>query len=119
MKFEKQSEWEKYLLEKFINCISGGYAVVNYDGKPELLYFSRHTHKGEPWLLEAPNYLQIIDIEDENYKVFEEYGYIIRGDKAYEIITPQTSPFLPETLEILEIIGENESKALDYLLKNY
>lgn len=119
MKFKSRNEWEKYLLEKFSNCTSGGYAVVNYDGNNELVYFSRYTHENEPWLLEAPNYLQTIDIQNENPKDFEDHGYIVRNNKAYEIITPQVSPFLPEKLEILEVIGENESNALDYMLENY
>lgn len=116
MKFDNKNEWEKYLLGKFTNCVSGGYAVVKFNGKTELLYFSKHTYKGEPWLLEAPNFLHKINVEGKNTKDYEEHGYIIRNNYAYEIDTPQTSPFLPEELEILEVIGESENKALDYLL---
>lgn len=48
---------------------------------------------------------------------FIEQGYLIKNNYAYDIDCPQTAPFLPNEIEILEIIGHSEGKALDYLLK--
>lgn len=117
MKFKTKEEWQSYLKTQFTGSY-GGYAVVKAEEKIELLYFAKHSFEGEPWFLEAPNYLRRIKIENgDNIKDFEDYGYLILDGYAYEIDTPQCSPFLPDEIEILEIIGGSEGKALDYLLK--
>lgn len=117
MKFQTKKEWQEYLITQ-IKKSNGGYAVVKYEEKPELLYFAKHNYKGELWVLEAPNFLRRFKItSEEDKKQWVEDGYLIKNDYAYEIETPQCSPFLPEEIEILEVIGSSEGKALDYLLK--
>lgn len=117
MKFQTKIEWQNYLLEN-ITSSYGGYAVVRQNGKNELLYFAKHTYEGEPWLLEAPNMLRRYKINNtEDRDSYIEHGFQILDDYAYDIDSPQCAPFLPEELEIIEVIGSSEGKALDYLLK--
>lgn len=117
MKFQHKDQWQHYLLQH-LNGSHGGYAVASYNGKTQLLYFAKHHHEGTPWLLEAPNELRRFPLEkDEDVTPWLERGYLIKDHYAYDIDSPQCAPFLPDEIEVLEVIGSSEGKALDYLLK--
>lgn len=119
MKFKTKEDWQKYLKENLRN--HGGYAVVKHENTKELIYFARHTdlsYEGQVWFLESPTYLRQYKAENPDIKQqFIDSGYLVRNQYAYDIDCPQTPPFLPNDIEILEIIGRSEGKALDYLLK--
>lgn len=116
MKFQTKDEWQNYL-KKQIPQKYGGYAAVSYEGQTELLYFAKHNLDGEVWFLESPNDLRRIKVdENEDPTHLEERGYVLRDGYAYDIDSPQCAPFLPDEIEITEIIGSSEEEALTYLL---
>lgn len=117
MRFFKKKEWKDYLLDQFKDVVCGGYAVIDAGDGPELLYFSKHLYEGNPWLLESPTGYRKIEILCKEYeRDYEALGYILRGPYGYEVDCPQVPPFLPDEVDILAVLGEDEEKALDYLL---
>lgn len=120
MKINSYQEKYKYLKHRIKDKSHGSYALVTYDGHTETIWianlgkgFSKNKSK---YYLEAPVQLYTYDINDETRENFEEYGYIIRGDKAYEINVWQTLPFLSEVIDDLRLISEEE--CLNWLLEH-
>ena len=99
----------------------GGYFVVQHKGEPELIWFTKHAQfnaDGSDWYLEAPNYMRRFKINrKEDITSYEEMGYVIRDGYAYEVDTPQVSPFLPEKL-LIEFLGFKEEDAVNWLLEH-
>ena len=120
MKINSCQERYKYLKHRIKNKSCGSFALVTYNGHTETIWIA-NMGKGfnknkSRYYLEAPNQLNTYDITDETRKDFEEYNCIIRGNKAYEINSWQTAPFLPKVLDDLKLISEDE--CLDWLLKH-
>lgn len=122
---------QKYLEE---NRVDNVYAIVKYDGKEELVYFTKQYYKGKPWWLESPCQDVVIDqiagdidlqkhinsryyfTDEESYTfLYEDLISMIRNGLLYEIYSPQVEPYLPKEVDSIETI--TESKALDLLLK--
>lgn len=105
---------------------SSVYFLIKFNDHIEPLYFMHY----EDSYFECPCYLYSCEMKEgelENYlketyypEVFEQaliYEKTMqRENKHYEIICPQCSPFLPQDVEIVDMISESE--CLDWLLKN-
>jgi hypothetical protein len=122
-----KKEKEKYFDEQIKEC--GAYFNVKYpSGEKEFIWvkkFENWMNDGSNWYLESPNQLMKYDIKDislESYYDEEEKETLIPfehcyidGDTAYEIISWQTSPFLPEEFEI-EFFTDDEDDAVRYMI---
>jgi len=108
-------------LGSYLKDKQGGYFVVQHGEHHELLWFTKHAHfnkDGSDWYLEAPNYMSRLKINrKEDITSYEEMGYVIRDGYAYEVDTPQVSPFLPEKL-LIEFLGFKEEDAVNWLLEH-
>jgi hypothetical protein len=123
---------EQFLLD---NNSDGTYALVTYNNKTELTWFSKYYYKNEPWFLESPCELyKIMEVDrpidefskwyvdgllEENADV-ESYinKYVkpmIIDNVLYEIENFQCSPYLPKFVDDIKLISERE--CLEYLLK--
>jgi hypothetical protein len=121
-------EKEAYFNEQIKD--SGAYFNVKYPyGEKEFIWvkkFENWTSNGSNWFLESPNQLMKYDIkgislepyydekENETFIPFDQC--YIHGNIAYEIISWQTSPFLPEEFEI-EFVTDDEIEAIKYMIK--
>lgn len=100
----------------------GGYFAVTHAGETELLWFTQYKNwrdDGSDWYLEAPcsmHRVKTTHAEDEAY--YTGIGYVVKEDGyAYEVDSPQVSPFLPEQAE-LTYLGQDEEVAVNWLLEN-
>lgn len=98
----------------------GSYALVTYNNKTEPIWISKFEdfNNNGDWFLESPCDLHeypydLSNIETLNF--VKEQGYFIKNGKVYEIDSPQTGPFLPETLEDITLISEKN--CLEWMLK--
>lgn len=118
------------------NAESMQYALVEYDGTIEAVYFVQHSHNGKPWFLESPcnpckehEFADNENIEEwclsmadellepdvdrkEYYKEFMKP--LIVGNILYDIYCPQVAPYLPKEVDDIILITERE--CLLYLL---
>jgi len=118
MKINSREERQK-ILEDYIGEKIGAYAVVTYNDHTESIWFANmgksFSEDGSTWFLEAPNQLYTYNIENNKDKrYYHRQGLVIRGNKAYEINSWQTAPFLPDVIDDLTFITEDE--CVDYLL---
>ncbi|WGT37727.1 hypothetical protein QH639_18075 [Lysinibacillus sp. 1 U-2021] len=110
----------------------GAYFNVTYhNGDTEFIWvtlYERFNEDGSNWYLEAPNDLRKYKYSDDSLELYydeedEEWydsPYLhmhIEGEFAYEVDSPQTAPFLPESFEI-EFITDDCKEAAKYMLEN-
>ena len=134
MRINSYAERKKFLEDNIKGM--GSYALVTYDNHTESIWITRFANWDEDgdWFLEAPNDLHRYEFKDNSESIIrdfvkeqyeEEYTeegvkYIksmIRDGWLYEIDSPQVAPFLPEKLDDLTLISEEE--CLEWLLNNY
>lgn len=127
IKITSEKEKEHYFTEQIKK--DGAYFNVKYpSGETEFIWvkqFKNWNEDGSSWHLEAPNCLMKYDNislepyydeeEDETYESPFIHCYI-EGNVAYEIDSPQTSPFLPEEFEI-EFVTDEEIEAVKYMIE--
>ena len=141
MKINNREELEQFFEN---NCKrKSSYALVTYEGKTTTIYINCYknlsanikTGKLEDYYLEAPNCLssyrfkgdadafvseyvnEIYDIEKvERDEAIKYIKSMIRGNILYEIDSPQTGPFLPEKIDDIKLITEQE--CLDWIIEN-
>lgn len=118
------------------NAESMQYALVEYDGCIEAVYFVQHSHNGKPWFLESPcnpckehefadnekieewclsmaDELLEPDVDRKEY--YEQYMKpLIVGNVLYDVYCPQVAPYLPKEVDDIILITERE--CLLYLL---
>ncbi len=118
MKINNKQEKELFFQQNIKEI--GSYALVTYDNKTEVIWISKfdNFNYGGDWFLESPCNLHeyqydLNNINDLN--VVKEQGYLIKNDKVYEIDSPQTGPFLPDILDDIVLISEDE--CLEWILK--
>jgi len=124
---------ETFLIDS--NLEIGTYALVTYNDKTEATWFSRHDYEGRDWFLESPCELYKITEVDKPVEEFakeyieglleddaDEQEYInkwvlpmIIDNVLYEIENFQCSPYLPEEVDDIKLITEQE--CLEHLLK--
>ena len=109
----------------------GAYFKVKYDNVEEFIYIHKFGNWDEDgdWFLEYPNQLMEYDFtglhseptyydEEDDEWYDNPFAHMhIEGNKAYEIVSFQTSPFLPESFEI-EFVTDSELDAIKYMLEN-
>ena len=118
------------------NVKSMQYAIVEYDGHIEAVYFVQHSHNGNPWFLESPcnpckeyEFTKDENIEEwclsvadellepdvDRKEYYEQYMKpLIVGNVLYDIYCPQVAPYLPKEVDDIILITERE--CLLYLL---
>jgi len=131
MKINNKEERYKFLKDNIKGM--GSYALVTYDNHTESIWITRYENwdKNGDWFLEAPNVLHRYEFKDDSEEAIREfvkkqyeeeyieYGIdytksMIRDGWLYEIDSPQVAPFLPERLDDLTLVSEQE--CLDYLI---
>lgn len=119
-KLNSVAEREAFL-EKHI-AKGGAYFVVTHGEVTELLWFTQFKNwkkDGSDWYLEYPCYMRRVKTthpEDDAY--YTGIGFVLKEDGyAYEVDSPQVSPFLPETVGMAHL-GDSEEVAVDWLLAN-
>lgn len=112
------------------------YALVEYDGTIEAVYFVQHFHNGKPWFLESPcnpckehEFTDNENIEEwclsmaeellepdvDRKEYYEQYMKpLIVGNVLYDVYCPQVAPYLPKEVDDIILITERE--CLLYLL---
>ena len=112
------------------NAESMQYALVEYDGHIEAVYFVQHSHNGNPWFMESPcnpckeheftdnenieewclsvaDELLEPDVDRKEY--YEQYMKpLIIGNVFYDIDCPQVEPYLPKEVDDIILITERE-----------
>jgi len=119
MKINSKEERQKYLEENIGDDI-GSYALVTYDNHIESIWIANmgnsFSDDGKNWYLESPNQLYTSEIDDKQTRsYYNDCGFIIRENKAYEINSWQTAPFLPDVIDDLTLISEKE--CLNWLIE--
>lgn len=128
LKIRNEHEKEKYFNEHIKE--DGAHFKVKYlSGEEEFIWvkrFEEWKQDGSNWYLESSNQLMKHDItgvnlepyhcaeDDEIYIPFD-HCYV-REEIAYEIVSWQTSPFLPDEFEI-EFITSDETEAIKYMIE--
>jgi len=106
------------LLEQHIGSDCGAYALVTYDNITESIWFANmgKWEGDKNWYLESSNQLYVYNVKsNKDIKYYKGYGCIICDNKAYEIVSYQTAPFLPDEIDSIEFITEEE--CVDWLIK--
>lgn len=121
MKFNSKVEWQQFLINK-LDDFSGIYGLVRHSDIEEIIYFRKFRFDGDTFILEFPNYLRAYEnITEEHLKPYYDeeenewhestFKYMtIIDTTAYEIDSPQTSPFLPDEIEIVKFYTEDEEE---------
>lgn len=118
MRINSRVEKQKFLTENIKDI--GSYALITYeDGFIEPIWITKYANWSEEgdWFLESPCELHKYGYDINNpkdLKFIKKNNYLIRDGNVYEIDSPQTPPFLPEILEDLTLISEEE--CLDWIL---
>jgi hypothetical protein len=130
MKINSKQELYKYLDSLDWNAkrdtsLSSVYFLVTYDNHTEPIYFMsfEDVYFPSPCELhrfpfkenEIEDYVKEMYYEDSFNNALEFEKTMQRGNWHYDIDCPQCSPFLPEQLDNIEMISENE--CLDWLLE--
>lgn len=134
MKINSKQERYRYL-ESVIGNEMGAYFLVTYENHTEPIWITKYSNwdADGDWFLEAPCICRRYEFKDTSEKAIRKYAeelyesnYIEEGIKytksmikdgwLYDIDCPQVSPFLPDVLDNLTVISEQE--CLDYMIKN-
>ena len=124
---EQSEPTQLYCLEDMLSALSNTesinkreiYAIVEYDGKIEPVYFSPQDYNGEQWYLESPCILSMVadgeqQINDYISEMYEdgfdrsELDDVIIDGKLYEIDCWQVAPYLPKYVNGIKFISEGD-----------
>ena len=131
MKIHSREELYKYLYNvdwslKEETEMSSVYFLIKFNNHIEPIYFMHYKDS----YFESPCCLHSCDMNENELKEYVRELYypesfekalayektMQRKNKHYEIDCPQCSPFLPQEVEIIDMISESE--CLDWLLKH-
>lgn len=137
-RFRKNERYDYMIIHDYLmkNAKSMQYALVEYDGHIEAVYFVQHSYNGKLWFLESPcipcmehefadnqnkeewclsmaDELLKPDVDRKEY--YEKFMKpMIVGNVLYDIDCPQVAPYLPKEADDIILITERD--CLLYLL---
>ena len=110
MKINSFKERYNYL-ESVMKEIDSAYFLVTFDSHTEPIYINKFKNwdKNGDWFLESPCQLM-------KFQLFDEEDNVVNGKYHYEIESFQSVPFLPDKLDEMVMISEDECK--EYMIKS-
>lgn len=120
MKINNKEELQNFLELNIKNI--GSYALVTYNNHTQPIWIAKYENwkeDGSDWFLESPCEIYSFNYDlsnKEHLECIKEYGFIIKNNSVYEIVSPQVAPFLPNELDDLTLISEEY--CLDWILNN-